>query len=143
MVDLIERLHAYIAQREKIRDGGDTVTECNGEPLTLTDLREAADALEAAREDAERYQWLRDSKACSLSVSFNDHHSMYQSVTDTLDEPHGYYSDISDSVRATMIKTDTIWTIHIYPNSPVGFNVYHAATLDAAIDAARKETRNG
>ena len=49
--DLIERLRAYIAQREKIRDGGDTVIECNGEPLTLTDLREAAAALEAARED--------------------------------------------------------------------------------------------
>lgn len=50
MDDLISRLRAYIAQREKIRDGGDTVTECNGEPLTLTDLREAAAALEMAQE---------------------------------------------------------------------------------------------
>lgn len=52
--DLIERLRAYITQREKIRDGGITITECNRVPLTLTDLREAAAALEAAREDALR-----------------------------------------------------------------------------------------
>lgn len=45
--DLIERLRAYITQREKIRDGGITITECNGVPLTLTDLREAATALES------------------------------------------------------------------------------------------------
>ena len=45
--DLIERLRAYITQREKIRDGGITITECNGVPLTLTDLSESAPALES------------------------------------------------------------------------------------------------
>lgn len=49
--DLIERLHAYIAQREKIRDGGDTVTECNGVPLTLTDLRQATADIEWLRHE--------------------------------------------------------------------------------------------
>ena len=39
--DLIERLRAYITQREKIRDGGITITECNGVPLT--DLGEELD----------------------------------------------------------------------------------------------------
>lgn len=58
MDDLISRLRAYIAQREKIRDGGDTVTECNGEPLTLTDLREAATSLEVLREDTERLDFI-------------------------------------------------------------------------------------
>ena len=29
-----------------------------------------------------------------------------------------------------------IWRLQIYPDTPIGFNVWHGATLDAAIDAA-------
>lgn len=86
--------------------------------------------------DLRRYRFLRDSTACSLSISHNDHHNMYLSVADTLDDSQGYYDDISDAERAQMIATDTIWTVHIYPVTPVGFNVFHGATLDSAIDAA-------
>jgi len=31
-----------------------------------------------------------------------------------------------------------IWRLQIYPDTPIGFNVWHGATLDAAIDAARE-----
>lgn len=68
--DLIARLRAYIAQREKIRDGGITITECNGVPLTVTDLHEAADALEAAREDAERLDWLDTQRGDDVQGSY-------------------------------------------------------------------------
>ncbi len=105
--------------------------------------QDALDAITAAlanqqgvETDAARYRWLRDSRACSLEVSFNDHHNMYMSVADTLENLQEYYDDISAAEREKMVATDTIWTVHIYPNTPVGFNVYHAATLDAAIDAA-------
>lgn len=90
-------------------------------------------------QDEKRFAWLKSSKACSLSISHNDHHNMYLSVADTLNDSQGYYDDVPEAERAKMIETDTIWTVHIYPNTPVGFNVYHAATLDAAIDAAMAE----
>lgn len=113
---------------------------CGGDKL----LEEAAAALEATREDAERWRFVRDSTACSLSLTHNDHHVVYQSAADTLDDPQGYYNDLPDGERERMIEQDSIWTLHVYPNSPVGFNVYHGATLDAAIDQARgKENWNG
>jgi len=86
--------------------------------------------------DAERYRVLRDSTNCTFTLTHNDHHVMYRSVEDTLDDPFDYYGDTPDDERAKMIATDTIWTLHIYPNTPVGFNVYHAASLDAVVDAA-------
>ena len=51
------------------------------------------------------------------------------------------YRSLGDSERKEverMKATNTIWTVQIYPNTPVGFNIWHAATLDAAIDAARQ-----
>jgi hypothetical protein len=104
----------------------------------------AARDAEAGRdsEDAARYRFLRDSQNCSLSISHNDHHNMYETLEQVF-EHHGgdpksdYYGDIPADERAAMIAADSLWTLHIYPNSPVGFNVYHGATLDAAIDAAR------
>lgn len=98
---------------------------------------ELVEFIRGLAEDAGRYRFLRDSAACSLTISHNDHHNMYLSVADTLDDSQGYYNDISDSERSAMIATDTIWTLHVYPHTPGGFNVYHAATLDAAIDQAR------
>ena len=69
MSDLIERMDrraktldadAIIAERV----GRSTNTICSDAAL----LREAADALEAARADAERYRWLRDWATGSLAV---------------------------------------------------------------------------
>jgi hypothetical protein len=116
---------------------------------TADQMRAYAAALLAARDaeggrvaaDAARYRFLRDSQNCSLSINHNDHHNMYETLEQVF-EHHGgdpksdYYGDIPPDERAAMIAADSLWTLHIYPNSPVGFNVYHGATLDAAIDAA-------
>lgn len=98
-----------------------------------------AQTSEARDADAARYAFLRDSVACSLSISHNDHHNMYMSVADTFDSTDGYYNDIGNDERAKMIETDTIWTLHVYPNTPVGFNVYHGSSLDAVCDAAMRQ----
>lgn len=101
-----------------------------------------SDEFRRVREDAARYRWLRDSRPCSFALQFNDHHNVYQTVAETFedsarDQKADYYGDCPPEEREKMIATDTIWTLHIYPNTPIGFNVYHAATLDAAVDAAR------
>lgn len=87
--------------------------------------------------DAGRYRWLRDSKACSMSVSFNDHHNVYQSVQRTVECSEDYYDGMPEGELRRMIETDTIWTVHVYPRTPVSFDAFHGATLDAAIDQAR------
>lgn len=117
-----------------VRDA--TVAALNAYDEVRDTLATAAPVVDQDRRDAERYRWLRDSDACSLSISHNDHHNMYLSVADTLDDSQGYYREVNGEERKKMIATDTIWTLHIYPDTPVGFNVYHAASLDAAIDEA-------
>ena len=90
------------------------------------------------RKDAERYRWLRDNAAHSFTVSRDDHKASYMPADEYMECSDGYYAGIDNAERETMAATNTIWTVHIYPNTPVGFNVYHAATLDAAIDAAKE-----
>lgn len=85
MDDLIERLRAYIAQREKIRDGGITITECNGVPLTVTDLHEAADALKRLVEALEHVK----TKLEDVAVIRGGHGTFagtYLIVTEALDD---------------------------------------------------------
>lgn len=112
---------------------GEICDQCGVAKATLIHPAESSggDAVDAAR-----YRRLRDSSNCSMTISHNDHHFMYLSVADTLDDSQGYYDDVPEDERAAMIATDTIWTLHIYQNTPVGFNVYHGATLDAVVDAA-------
>lgn len=119
------------------------VIECMEDQELVDGAKRAREFIASALDDAERYRWLRDSRACSMQVSFNDHHNIYMSVDDTLGDSQGYYDDISADERKRMVATDTIWTVHIYPNTPVGFNAYHAATLDTAIDTARAAAAGG
>lgn len=111
----------------------------------IDNLRTALAASRAEAEglmrDAERYSWLRDNASCSISITHNDNHTYYRSAEETMaDDPGDYYSEVSEQDRAKMIEQDSIWTIHEYPNTPVGFNVWHAASLDAAIDSAMEKS---
>lgn len=74
--ELIERLRSFVAERGKIAGGSDIVTACNNSVLRLSDLRALLDALEAAREDAERYRCLRAQNV--IAVTSHDQSVEYQ-----------------------------------------------------------------
>ena len=38
-----------------------------------------------------------------------------------------------------MKASNTIWSLQIYPRTPIGFDVYHGATLGSVIDRARAD----
>ena len=59
MNDLIERLRARLSAEKAVRETGHNAADREHAELIRL-LTKAADALEAAREDAERYRWLRD-----------------------------------------------------------------------------------
>ena len=75
MSDLIERLRDGCVLRPK-RWSGDTHDDLGGsidEAATDALLREAAAALEAAREDADRWRWLRDKRTrAELEIVLHD-----------------------------------------------------------------------
>jgi hypothetical protein len=69
----------------------------------------------------------------SLTISWNEEASNYTTVGDTL--KHLPYYDIRNFVSPEeyqkCIDTNSIWTAHYYPKTPVGFNVIHASTFEA------------
>lgn len=119
MDDLVERLRARAefedarVLKEVMRDGFEPVAYTGSESGRM--LREAADALEAAREDAERYRWLADNR-CDVT--------MCASATD--------YGD-GDTTFGPRVEID-----------PEQFGPEYGspkAKLDAAIDAALSQQR--
>jgi hypothetical protein len=105
---------------------------------------EACAQLAAQRErdgrDAEKWRWLRDATPCSLTLSRNDEHATnYMTAADWIEQFPEDFADEEPAEVERMKATNTIWTLQIYPNTPIGFNRWHGATLDAVIDAALKD----
>lgn len=131
-------LDALTAEVERLRDGLTTATNA----LRLVNNRaETAEAkLAAAEADARRYRWLRDLTPCSLTLSRNDGHAInYMTAAQWIEQSPEEFADDPPEEIERMKATNTIWTIQIYPNTPVGFTRWNAATLDAAIDAIARE----
>lgn len=73
----------------------------------------------------------------SVSITFNDNTTNYESVEECLNTDFtGLYKDLDEEVKAEMIKRNRMVEVHFYPNTPVGF--YHVThyDLEMAIDQA-------
>jgi hypothetical protein len=100
--------------------------------------------VEKLQADAERFRALRDMPCVALHLSRNDHATSYQSAEERIKDGE---NDLADYFRGTdpaelqrMKDTNTIWTLHWYPDTPIGFCTSHGATLEAAIDAVKGST---
>ena len=91
--------------------------------------------------DAERYRWLRDHVCSSLHLSHNgDHSCNYTTAKEWIEEyaPSWFNEDDPQEIEQ-MKQLDTIWTLQVYPDTPVGFVVWNGASLDSVIDRAIEE----
>jgi hypothetical protein len=74
----------------------------------------------------------------SLCLSHNDHLDVYESVSD-------YYRDLEDFISQEeyqkCLETNNVWSLIWYPETPVGFCVIRAASLEA-IQQQLKENSN-
>ena len=75
---------------------------------------------------------------CGVYLTVNEHRDSYESATDRLD----WYSslecppEISEDVRAEILKSDNIIDLHFYPDTPVGsYQIIHY-DLDQALELA-------
>lgn len=76
----------------------------------------------------------------SLSVEHNEHATYYQSAEVWAAEQDQRECPIrwaSDEERAKAIAEDSIWTLHFYPDTPVGSYWVAASTFEAALAAAQ------
>jgi hypothetical protein len=91
-------------------------------------------------DDARRYQWLSSLQCNSLSLSRDgDHACNYMTAAQWIESFPKDFSEDDPAEVERMKATNTIWTLQIYPDTPVGFNWWHGATAAAAIDSAMRD----
>lgn len=91
--------------------------------------------------DAARYRWLRDHKCNSLHLTRDgDHACNYVTATQWIEEyrPEDFAEDDPSEVQR-MKDTNTIWSLQIYPDTPIGSYLWHGSTLDSAVDSAMSQ----
>lgn len=76
------------------------------------------------------------SHKASLTLTHNDHKDGYEDLREKLSDD--YYRDMSPEDKAECIRTDSLWTLHWYPNTPVSFYVVHGPTLERVLELANE-----
>lgn len=82
----------------------------------------------------------------SLSLSFNEGPAPnYMTVAQEDDDPFKKpYDWVSEEERQKARKTNSLWVLQWYPNTPIGFNAIAASSLPALFEALRSgEYANG
>lgn len=86
---------------------------------------------------AERYQWLANLKCNHFHLTRNDENAAnYMTAEEWIASEAGDFEDVPEEELAAMKATNTIWSLQIYPDTPIGFYVWLGATLDSVIDRA-------
>lgn len=149
MFDFAVELHDIIEEYNKQEPFG----YFKAEPFGWTDCSETDEGAIALYEnaplsdetvkDAERYRWLCNNVSNSFILTKNDDHKKnYVTAKEWIEEyVPGYFSDDDLNEIQKMKDTDTIWRLQVYPDTPIGFYVWHGATLSYAIDEAMKEDK--
>ena len=78
-------------------------------------------------------EWLPKHR-CGLHLSHNEHRDVYETVEDFYDVD----SFISMEEFTKAISEDSVWVLHWYPETPIGFHRIAASTLEA-IEAKLKD----
>lgn len=95
--------------------------------------------------DAERWQWLATLKCNSFTLSRDDGHaSNYMTAKEWIEEclPENF-SDTDQSELQRMKDANTIWTLQVYPDTPVGSYQWHGATAQVCVDAGMDAFASG
>lgn len=75
----------------------------------------------------------------SLSIEHNEHTTNYQTVAEYLSDTQWAPSEdewVTPTSKERAIATNSLWTMRVYPNTPVGFYRLAGATLEELLVAA-------
>ena len=111
-----------------------------GQQWVSESLDEAAQTIAQLRVDAERYAFIRDNVNNSLHLDRNDHAASYMTAEETINSAPEWFEETPLDEIERMKATDTIWSLQIYPDTPVGFYRWSGSTLDNVVDAALSAT---
>ena len=80
----------------------------------------------------EQMNWLPEHK-CGLYLGHNAHKDVYETIEEYYD-PEDF---VSREEWMKAVETDSVWHLHWYPDTPIGFYTVCASTLDAVEEAIR------
>lgn len=72
----------------------------------------------------------------SLTLTHNEHKDMYQPVEEWISEheDNNTFDWVSVESRRLAIETNSVWVLHWYPTSPVGFCAFAAHDLNLLLE---------
>lgn len=81
---------------------------------------------------------------CSLHVDINDHRTGYEDVATWFEQSqlHRIAEDLPEWKAAhpdewsRMLATDTLVTLQVYPNTPIGFEFFYGESIESVVDQA-------
>lgn len=80
--------------------------------------------------------WLPEHK-CGLHLSHNEHRDVYE----TIEEFYDAEDFVSPEEWNKAVSADSVWVLHWYPNTPIGFIRIAASTLDALKAKVKEHTK--
>ncbi len=86
------------------------------------------------------YEWLSAFKCNHYHLTRDDDHATnYVTAKVWIEEfcPEEFEDVAAEELQA-MKDTNTIWCLHIYPDTPIGFYRFYGASLDYIVNAARE-----
>jgi hypothetical protein len=78
--------------------------------------------------------WLPPHK-CGLHLTHNDHKNMYLSV----EENHSKDQFVNEAEWDKAIREDSVWSLQWYPETPIGFHILCASSLEAIEQAVKEQ----
>ena len=93
---------------------------------------------------ASNAEWLSTLQCSSFHLTRDDEHAPnYATAKEWIEEYQPKdFTDVDPVELQAMKDTNTIWCLQIYPNTPVGFNIWYGATMDSVIAQARRDYMN-
>ena len=84
---------------------------------------------------------------CGVYLTVNQNRDVYETVEQRIDEINerdfdnnggheNYEVEIDDELKARLIKTDCIYELQFYPNTPIGFYIVYGENLEEVITKA-------
>lgn len=90
--------------------------------------------------NAERFEFLAKLHACNhVCLGHNENKASYMTAKQEIESHTAFYKGVPRETLLAMIEADSIWALQVYPETPVGFFVFHGPTLESVIDEAWEE----
>lgn len=84
------------------------------------------------------YQWFRNLKANSITLEYNEHACEYITASEFIDRDPMMFSNTPADQIQLMRNLNSIWSLQIYPDTPIGSYTWYGSTCDNVLSQARE-----